>query len=293
MIYFEIMKGSDLWIFAGIFLGGVIVTGYTLGQHIKSVKSELASTKAQKERDSIEKEFRDSLAAKNEEIKGLQNQANDKLTVANSKLTDANKKTEELIGIYEKLNKENIKIQGIQNETIKMTIGEGIPNVEINNFANNIYTVGIRNRGNYPIYDVSLSMYDFDLIKKTCPLIMDKGILIVDEDCLDLNTIYFSPDNTIRSKGRVRLNQTITLKEGYNNIVFNSHARHNSFIFRYVIKNDNQKLSFVYKVYDVNSSGRPEVFTDGKLKISEDYWDKNFPPLNLKYGRVLRRDEKN
>jgi hypothetical protein len=293
MIYFELMKGSDLWILAGIILGGLIVTGYTAAQYIKGVNSEIETAEAQNDRDSIEKDFRIQLAAKNDEISGLQNQANDKLTEANSKLIDVNKKSEELVAAYEKLNAENIKIQGIQNETIKMTIGEGIPNVEINNFANNIYTVGIRNRGNYPMYDVSLSMYDFDLIKKTCPLIMDKGILIVDEDCLDLNTIYFSPDNTIRSKGRVRLSQTITLKEGYNNIVFNSHARHNSFIFRYVIKNDNQKLSFVYKVYDVNSSGRPEVFTDGKLKISEDYWDKNFPPLNLKYGRVLRRDEKN
>lgn len=263
MIYFEMMKASDLWILAGIILGGLIVTGYTGAQFIKSVNSEAEAEEAQKDRDSIEKEFRTQLAAKNEEISILQNQANDKLTEANSKLI----------------------------ETIKMTIGEGIPNVIINNFADNLYTVRIANTGKYPIYDVSLSMYDFDLIMKSCPSLIDKGMLIIDEDCLDLKTTYFTPfEQTVRSKGNARLNQTITLKEGYNNLVFNSHARHNSFLIRYVIKNDKQNISFAYKVYDVGAPGRPEVYTDGELKISEDYWEKKFPPLNLKYGRLLRRE---
>jgi hypothetical protein len=285
MAFFEIMKGTNLWILIAIITGGLIVTGYTAVQHFKSVKADIEATKVQVERDSIEKEFRKQIAEKNQQIIDSQKEAN-------SKLGDANKKSDELVQVYRQLNDANTKIQHIQNESIKLITGEGIPKIEINNFSSNQFSIRLFNDGDYPFYDLEISVVDINLLTELCPFTMHEGILYGDLNCIVSNTVRFNTNSSIREHGGAVLNPTISLKEGFNNLQFTVHARHKSYLYRYIINNSNQIINCEYRVYDGTNPERTEVFRFGNLNLSDNYWDDNFLPLKLRYGRVLRSNEK-
>lgn len=285
MTFFEIMKGTNLWILIAIIAGGLIVTGYTAVQHFKSVKADIETTNIQIERDSIEKEFRKQIAEKNQQIIDSQKEAN-------SKLGDANKKSDELVQVYRQLNEANSKIQHNQNESIKLITGEGIPKIEINNFSTNEYSVRLINDGDYPFYDLEITVVDINLLTELCPFTMHEGIAYGDLNCIVSNTVRFNNNNSIRQHGGAVLNPTITLKQGVNNLQFTVHARHKTYFYRYVINNSDQIINCEYRVYDATNPEKIEVFRFGNLNLTDNYWDDNFLPLKIRYGRVLRSNEK-
>lgn len=285
MTFFEIMKGTNLWILIAIVTGGLIVTGYTAVQHFKSVKADIEAEKIQVERDSIEKEFRKQIAEKNQQIIDSQKSAN-------SKLSEANKKSDELVQVYRQLNDANSKIQHIQNESIKLITGEGIPKIEINNFSSDKYSIRLFNDGDYPFYDLEISVDDINLLKEVCPFTMHEGIVYGDLNCIVSNTVRFNNNSSIRQHGGAVLNPTISLKQGWNNLHFTVHARHKSFIYRYVINNSNQIINYEYRVYDGTNTERTEVYRFGNLNLADNYWEENFLPLKMRYGRVVRPNEK-
>lgn len=261
---------------------------FTIYQAYDKVKADIKLEKAKK----VETEFIKQLATKNEEIFKLQNASNSKLNYANEKLVLVTKKTDEIIKIYYDLVQENIKIQDAQKEAIKTNLGDGFPEINIRNLNGDKYYVNMFNPGIYPMYDVNLSFTNVQEVLQSCQFTYEGDALVVDLDCLSNNTIGFEKNHTIRPGGGVNLNPVIVFKDGYTNLDFKVHARHKSFMYRYVLHINEKVVSFVYKVYDVTANGKIEIDTRGDLKVPDSYWDKSFFPLKFKQGRVIGFNEK-
>lgn len=233
----------NLWTLILVIAGSCLVVGSAYIQY-----------KDKKESDYEAKTSKREVREANEKIIGL----NEEIKTKTIELLDANK-----------------KISVLSDETLKIALGNGYIEIELQRVTPDEYEFVLQNNSNYPIYDVSVEFLDFDEIIK-CPNGIFDDQLHISRECAQKNTtrienINFIPQTEKYSKPRFKF------INGFKHFLIKIHSRNSTTLRQCVFKVKSDGLwEQSYRLYEFKNSELKKVNENNKIGIPKTYWNKHF-----------------
>ncbi|RZJ91312.1 MAG: hypothetical protein EOO20_05385 [Chryseobacterium sp.] len=177
----------------------------------------------------------------------------------------------------------------LQNEALKLALGEGRPIVSILATSETDFLFTIISESNYPIYDVSLSICDFDKIVK-CFGGWSDGKYIVDKECVTPN-VFTYPDFNLKSNTAHNTDIIFSFDENIRHFTFKIHARNGITIYQSAFqKLTSGEIIHHYRRFILKEGKYEAMGIEGDLAKDEVYWMKHFfPTVDFSTGIINKK----
>lgn len=245
-----------------IFLAILAATATIGGAVWQAWEKKKASEKAdlnQKKADENQKKadlYFEKLMLANEEIKKLN--------------TEVNSKAEKII-------ESNNALISSQTETLKKVMGAGYAKIIVGGVDENNLKCYIESLSNYPMYEVEITVCNYNEIIKCNQKADGKGNIIINRKCFNSNSLTFENTFTLNSQKTRPLGYTFK-KDKTHFVLFKIATKHST-TFQYSIIEFERKQNLVYhayKIFEVDMNGATKLLEDNSAEYPEELWTKNF-----------------
>lgn len=165
-------------------------------------------------------------------------------------------------------------------ETVKNVVGDGYCIFEVwgSNDLNNAYAGALRSKSNYPIYDVSYLIYDYDSVYK-CPAYKKANLTYVDLNCFELYSIA-GKIATLPKNVYNYVEYSFLSKQKHKTFEIKIHTRNASYhqLAIYELKRGFCRKS--YKLYRFDGPNISLVEYVNELNLTNEEWEKAFFPID-------------
>ena len=182
---------------------------------------------------------------------------------------------EELKNRTDELLKANRKINELTNETLKVALGSGYLEVNLNWHKSSDYEFIITNNSDYPIYDISIELIDFDILIN-CPQKRANGIVTISEKCLSPAVIRGNRINVIPNTN-ITFGPKLQFSNNFKHFLVKVHSRNSTTIRLCVFeKKENNIVKMSSRFYLSKKSGLEMIEEKNEIGLTKDYWEEHF-----------------
>lgn len=237
----------------------------------------------EKESERIEKDIQKKKADK------FQSELISKTQSLDSANNEIKKLQQELIEKTTQLLNESKVVQKIQDDTIKYMVGDGIPTLLFDSNSDGPIHPVVVNRTNYPIYDVSIRVDDFDKILK-CKTEIDGDKIAIDRSCVE-QISKISPQFSLAINGGNTFGAyIIEPTKGIRHFRIDIRTRHRNFTYLCVLFYDTS-LKYRIRVYEMQKDISLKLLEEhdhGLKELNETYWNEHFYANKKIYNEYIK-----
>ena len=238
-------------------------------QYREKEQSKLKAEEAKKEA----ADFNAKLLETQSQLISAQQQAKLESDNANSEILRLNN---ELLQKTEGLLSESEQAKKAQQETINFILGSGMPELSFYGRNSSTYSPVLFNPTKYPVYDLSITIDDYNKVLENCKIVQLPDKILIDDDCLSkystLQGKYF-----IAPGARQKITLSLKTNEAFQHYRIQCISRTRIIAYYCIVKISENNISSSIRVYELkNSKSHFIKELNYGLSFDENHWNKHF-----------------